>query len=255
MRSFASVLLTVCLAAASLTSTGCSGRAEEEEVLPWLRILRTESAQFGIFSGSRTQTVEARYFGFWHDVDANLAKALDADTALLYRPGGPALLHRGDRAGQPICGPRSIARVPPAGKVVDCVDVIEARGRYGASHVDYRRVSSHGAVLARGDISVENDQSSLMVATLLYDDESHPYFVAVRERDWGKGRKTTVSCSLVTWRDGEATVAARLPPQADRFGSCPDPLAWTNALGIEVHDVDHPVRQRPVSTPRRWPAS
>jgi hypothetical protein len=50
MRSVASLLFAGCLAGASLMSTGCSGRTEEEEVLPWLRILRSESAQFGISS-------------------------------------------------------------------------------------------------------------------------------------------------------------------------------------------------------------
>jgi hypothetical protein len=253
MRSIASPLFAVCLAGASLVSTGCSGRTEEEEVLPWLRILRTESAQFGLFSGPRSQTVEARYFGFWHGVDANFAKALDAETALLYRPAGPALLRRGDRASQPICGPRSVAHVPPAGKVVDCLDVIEARGRYGGSHLGYQRVSGRGAVLARGDISVQDDESSLMIATLFYDAESHPYFLAVRARDDGRGKSTTLSCNLVTWRDGDPTVVARLP--ADRFGSCPDAPDWTKALGIEVFDLEHPVRQRPVSTPHHRPAS
>jgi hypothetical protein len=248
MRPFASALFVVCLTGTSLVTPGCTGRTEEEEVLPWLRILRTESSQVGMFSGPRSRSVEVRYFGFWHEVDADLAQALDADTALLYRSAGPALIHRGDRVGQPICASHSVAHVPPTRKVVDCLDVVEARGLHGAARLGYQRVSGRGAVLARGDISVEDEQSSLMLATLFYDDAAHPYFLVVRERDRGKGQRTTMACSLVTWRDGEATVVGRLPPAADRAGACPDTAAWTKALGVDLHDFDHP-QQRPVSTP------
>jgi hypothetical protein len=196
MRSVASLLFAGCLAGASLMATGCSGRTAEEELLSWLRTLRSESAQFGIFDGRRTQAVEARYFGVWQDVGA-MVTTLDADTAL----------------------------------------------------------SGRGAVLARGNISVENAQSTLMVATSFYDEASHPYFLASREREGGGGPGTGISCSLVTWRDGETTVVARLTPLANRFRACPDAPAWTDALGIEVYDLDHPGQQRPVSTPRGRPAS
>jgi hypothetical protein len=242
MRPFASTLFVVCLAGATLVTTGCTGRTEEEEVLPWLRILRTESAQFGIFSGQRSTTVEVRYFGIWHRVDADFEEALGPDAALLHRSTGPALLHRGDYASQPICGPHSVVHVPSANKVADCIDVIEARGLHGAARLGYQRISGSGVVLSRGDISVEDDQSSLMVATLFYDEESHPYFLAVRERDWGKGQRTTMACSLITWRDGEATVAARLPPPANRFGACPDATAWTPSLGVQVYDANRAQR-------------
>jgi hypothetical protein len=138
MRPLASALF-VGLAAVSLVIAGCMGRTQVEEVLPWLRILRTESAQTGIFSGPRSGAIEARYFGVWHQVDADFAEALSPDTALLYRFNGPALLHLGEYSGRPICTPHSIVHVPPARKAVDCIDGIEGRGRDGAARLGYQR--------------------------------------------------------------------------------------------------------------------
>ncbi len=87
---------------------------------------------------------------------------LSGDVVVLVRNAGPALLQRGQVEPRPICAPTSTIGTPPFADSVDCIDVVEKRGRIGAARIDWKRLSTTGAVTAQASLSVDDDRHVLL---------------------------------------------------------------------------------------------
>jgi hypothetical protein len=222
-----------CAVALLLAVAGCSVDSDERPLLPWLK-LRTTRSSFGQLGSSVTRSYEVRYYGFWRHVDADSAVVLSRDAAVLFRRGDASLIARGEIEARPLCRAASVVGIAPYAESVDCIDVLERRGPFGAARIAWKRLSSHGAVTAQAELAVDDIRHVVLGDVIFYDEAAHPFFLTVLERATTAAYEANADCALVGWRDGAPVVVARLP-SARGSVACRDPQAWTGPMGQRLY--------------------
>ena len=222
--------------AAALLVAACT-QVTETEPLPWLRVKKIHYKQFGGWAGGST---EYRYyvkrFGFvWTKIDeiaTGTAVALDADHAAIGTPRGLKILRRGDDHGILACGSeRSAPSVVAAAGVIDCVDVVAGPAAAVASQIRWRRISSGGEALVVEKLTVESPgRVFLQPMVTFYDAGYQPYFVTMKEKDYG-----APECALVWTAGGEAYA---LPaPAGMTLRQCSDAEPWSKVTRRPLRHV------------------
>jgi hypothetical protein len=235
--------------AIAVAAIGCGG-TKDELVLPWCKYrLVTSAGGSGMFAGSSHNEVLVRRWWGWSRVfngnDAPGRPMVLTPTTILVPMSGTARILRQSESEAPFaCGDREAAvSVPPAGRVVDCVDHLAGPARAIATSLRVRRIDASGQPVAQQEFNTgETGRVFLKPAVSFYDDEGTAYLVTFRD-PWAETlpdgsresvqatpeRLQQISCELIAV--GQGATAPVVAPPGHTVADCSSAVVWSRALG------------------------